>query len=139
MPVLSRWLLRAALLNLVAALVIGLVRVWPGTAGMTRAALAPVATHLLMVGWVTQMIIGVAYWLFPRPHRAVNPATPRAGWFMFAALNAGLLLRAAAEPAVTLGTAAGTPRVLLVTSAVLQLAAVTTAALLLWPRLEPRA
>jgi hypothetical protein len=35
----------------------------------------PVYLHLFMIGWVTQMIFGVAYWMFPR----VSKENPR-GW-----------------------------------------------------------
>ncbi len=136
MPALSRWFLRAALLHLVAALVLNLSRVLPGLPDATRAALAPVGVHFLMVGWVTQMIVGVGYWMFPRPGRSFGP--PWLGWTAFAGLNAGVLLRAVAEPAVSLG-AAGPLRALLVVAAGLQLVGAFAAVALLWPRLEERA
>jgi hypothetical protein len=138
MPLLSRWFLRAALLYLVAGLLIMVVRVIPGLAGSARAvAIAPVGVHFLVVGWVTQMIVGVAWWMFPRPGRARTHGSGPLGWFAFAALNSGLLLRAVAEPAVSMG-AAGWPRAALVCSAALQLMGAVTAAALLWPRLAER-
>jgi hypothetical protein len=138
MPPLTRWLLRAALLHLVAALALGLARAWPGLAGTARAAaLAPVAVHLLMVGWVTQMIVGVAYWMFPRPSPGRSHGPAWLGWVAFAGLNGGVLLRAVAEPAVALG-GAGAGRSLLVVASALQLAGVLAAVALLWPRLEVR-
>lgn len=102
MPTLTRWCLRAAMLNLVAALALGVVLALPGSDWPARApALRPVFYHLLMVGWATQMIYGVGWWMFPRRTPA-EPQTPPLAWVAFVSLNAGLLLRAYAEPAVQL-------------------------------------
>lgn len=82
MPVLTRWFLKAALLYLVAALITGVVLALPASsASPAIAALTPVYFHLLMVGWVTQMIFGVAYWMFPRRKTPalVGPEWP-GGW-----------------------------------------------------------
>ena len=57
--------------------------------------------HLLMVGWITQLAIGVAYWIFPRFPKEQDPR-PRGSdslaWFVLISLNAGLLLRFVIEP-----------------------------------------
>ena len=57
--------------------------------------------HLLVVGWITQLAVGVAYWIFPRFLKEDNPL-PRGSdalaWLVFASLNAGLMLRFAVEP-----------------------------------------
>ena len=61
-------------------------------------ALSPVYFHLFMVGWVTQLIFGVAYWMFPK----FTKAMPRGrDWLALGAywlINVGLILRAVAEP-----------------------------------------
>lgn len=97
MSALSRALVRAALAWLVLGLVLRAATVWPG--GPLAAALEPAALHALVLGWLSQLAFGVAWWMFPRPRGA--PATPdaAAGWTGFVAINAGLLLRLAAEPA----------------------------------------
>lgn len=138
MPVLTRWFLKAALLYLVAALITGVVLALPASsASPAIAALTPVYFHLLMVGWVTQMIFGVAYWMFPRRKTPalVGPEWP--GWLAFGALNAGLVLRAVAEPVVA-GPHVPVMGALLAVSAVLQLAAVAVVAVGLWPRVKER-
>jgi hypothetical protein len=139
MPPLTRWFIKTALLYFVAALALGAAMqvralvaalpplgvVWPGY------------VHLLTVGWVTQLIIGVAYWLFPRPDRSRPPPSEALGWAAYTSLNAGLLLRLAAEPAAALDPA--TPlRWLLPLSGLLQLGAACGFALLLWPRIKAR-
>lgn len=62
--------------------------------------------HLLMVGAVLELIIGVAWWLFPRPVADQPPASPalaRLAWWL---LTIGTALRAAGE--IAAGGVAGT-------------------------------
>ncbi|MDW8144739.1 MAG: hypothetical protein RMJ48_00320 [Roseiflexaceae bacterium] len=61
--------------------------------------LLPVYYHLLMVGWATQLIGGVALWMFPVRSRDRPRGDERLGWIAYGALNSGLFLRAVAEPA----------------------------------------
>jgi heme/copper-type cytochrome/quinol oxidase subunit 1 len=61
-------------------------------------ALSPVYLHLIVVGWLTQLVFGVAYWMFPRPPKAPPDTGSRAMQIAFVLLNVGLLLRAVAEP-----------------------------------------
>jgi hypothetical protein len=68
---------------------------------------------MLVVGWLTQLIVGVAWWLFPPLKIGLVPGRPRPVrrgqaqrgseplfWATFAFLNAGVLLEAAGEPLV---------------------------------------
>ncbi len=57
--------------------------------------------HMLLVGGVLQMIMGVALWMFPRPTRATQWPTGRQGWSLYALLNGGTLLRSAIGPHIT--------------------------------------
>ena len=102
MPPLAGWYVKTSLAYLGAALLVGVLMVgWPLLhAGAPAGALWPTYLHLLVVGWLTQLIFGVAFWLFPRhsrerPYGYVAPA-----WAAYVLLNAGLLLRAVAEPAL---------------------------------------
>ena len=67
------------------------------------AALKPVSIHLITVGWLTQLIFAVIYWMFP----IINRETPRGetwiGWFGCASLNLGLIFRAVFEIGMTQG------------------------------------
>lgn len=138
MPELSRWFLRAALLYLTAGLLLGFLRDWPPLAsGPFAAAVGPVALHFITVGWITQTIFGVAWWMFPRPRGTRVVEGSPLGWLAFAALNAGILARAVAEPAVTLGTGGWRAAVLTVAAALHMLGA-TAMVIVLWPRLEER-
>lgn len=102
-------------------------------------ALRPSALHAVTVGWLTQLVMGVAVWLFPRPRSgsgAGPPDTrPAAAWTAWGLLNAGLAARVATEPFAALGMP-GPWRTPLVASGILQWIAVMLFAGLLWPRVR---
>ncbi|MBE2272255.1 MAG: hypothetical protein IAE80_28730 [Anaerolinea sp.] len=121
MPLLARAYIKAGLLHFAAALVLGvLVAAQPQF--QLSPALRPVYLHLLIVGWITQLIIGVAYWMFPKRSKDQPRGSIRLGWIVFALLNLGLILRAVGEPlhALQPGSFSGA---LLAVSAVLQVTA----------------
>jgi heme/copper-type cytochrome/quinol oxidase subunit 1 len=99
--------------------------------------LLPVYYHLLMVGWATQLIGGVALWMFPVHSRERPRGDERLGWIAYGALNGGLLIRAIAEPIHTLEprdwSAWG-----LVGAALLQVCAVWILVVTLWSRVKGR-
>ena len=99
------------------------------------AVLWPTYLHLLVVGWLTQLIFGVAFWLFPK-HSAAHPrGSELLGWASFWLLNLGLILRAAAEPGQALGRDTGP---LLFVAAAAQLAAGWAFVFNTWPRVRER-
>ena len=65
--------------------------------------LNPIFFHLLVVGWVTQMIFGVIYWMFPIITRKNPRGSLWMGWATYICLNTGLLLRVVGEPLVGIG------------------------------------
>ena len=100
-------------------------------------ALQPTALHLIVVGWLTQVIFGVALWMFP-PWSKHAPRGPGAvNWACYSLLNAGILLRLVAEPWNTLS-----PHLelgsLLVVSAVLQVIAVWLFVAAVWTRVRSK-
>jgi hypothetical protein len=139
-PLLSRWFLRAALVWLLAALLIGVLVAVPSVAvSPVAAGLRPLQTHAHGVGWATQMIFGVGHWMFPRPGAGRSFGSPLLGWSAWGGLNAGLLLRALAEPLQAAGSATALVGPLGVASSALQLAAVLLFAAHLWRRATPLA
>ena len=135
MPRVSRWLIRAAMLYLVAGLVVGVVIQGPFTARTPFLyRLWPTYIHLLIVGWLSQLVFGVAYWMFPRYSAEQPRGSERLGWATFALLNLGLLVRAIVEPWHTLGGRG----MLLIGSAVSQLLAGSIFVVNTWPRVRER-
>jgi hypothetical protein len=97
----------------------------------------PVFFHLFMVGWVAQLIFGIVFWMFPKFTKEQPRGSERLGWFTFASLNLGLLLRVVAEP----GQAIQPAQVwswMLVASAVLQWLAGLAFVLNTWARVKER-
>ena len=135
----ARYFIRTALLNLLAAFIVGgLVLANQGLALDSRIGLLlPVFYHLLMVGWSTQLICGVALWMFPPYSREQPRGDERLGWFTYAALNSGLLLRAIFEPVHTLSPAPWSGWALAL-SALLQVLAIWAFVATIWPRVKGR-
>lgn len=136
----ARFFIRTALAYLLASFLVGgLVLINQGLALDSRiGALLPVFYHLLMVGWVTQLICGVALWMFPPLSRERPRGDERLGWLTYAALNAGLLLRVIFEPLHTWLPRPwnGWPLAL---SALLQVLAIGAFVVAIWPRVKGRA
>lgn len=135
MPALSRWCIRAALAYLVAGMAVG---AWM-LIGRARDGSAPAPpwptlhAHILLVGFLLLVVMGVAFWMFPRV-KGRRPGDA-AGWTAFALVNAGLLLRVASEPAVTEGERGAWPLALGV-AAVLPVLGVVAFAVAVWPRIR---
>ncbi len=96
MPTLTRWFLKAAILYLLLALIAGIALAFPSTSPISG--FFPAYFHMLTFGWLTQLIFGVAFWMFPK----YSPSNPRGlewlGWATFILLNTGLILRIIFEP-----------------------------------------
>jgi hypothetical protein len=138
MPLLTRWFVRSALAWLLLALAGGILlasgaapRI-PGTAVILP---YPTYLHLVTVGWLSNLIFGVALWLFPRYTAEQPRGSDALGWLSYSGLNAGLLLRLIGEP-MTLGGAGG--RTLLLLSAGLQLLGGWAFVLNIWPRVKAK-
>lgn len=138
MPAVTRWFIKSSLLYLAVALAIAL---WLAGQSTGFAApfpgLSPVFFHFFLVGWVTQMIMGVGYWFFPK----YSPEQPRRseglGWTVFWLLNVGLLLRGLAEPLLSANTDSNWGTALII-SAVLQWLAGVLFVMNTWGRIKER-
>ena len=135
MPTVTRVAIRLALLQLVLAMALwtGLPLVAPHTDIPVMVA-ARAAWHLLAVGWLTQLIFGVAFWLFPTHKTEPKRGRPEVAWAGIVLLNAGLFLRLVGEPAGALS--AGWAQPALVLYALCQVFAVILWVALLWPRVR---
>lgn len=140
MPPIARAYVRAAFLYFIAAFVLGalvLADRWLGSIRWIKAASVS-QVHLLVVGWITQLAIGVAYWMFPR-FRKDQDQRPRGSdalaWAVLGTLNGGLLLRLLAEPLYYMGIRPW-PAALLALAGVLQALAGLGFGWLIWGRIR---
>lgn len=139
MPALTRWYIKSALFYLMAALILAAVLALPGSINLPAyvEAMSPAYFHLFLVGWVTQMIFGVIYWMFPIITRQNPRGNEKLAWSSYFMLNTGLLLRVVSEPLVTIQPQAGFGWLLAV-SALLQWLAVVLFVVLAWPRIKEK-
>jgi len=134
MPALSRWCVRCALVYLVVGMGLGSWMLIEQARGVPVGAALPVLhVHILLVGFLLLLVIGVAHWMFPRTQGARPGRT--GGWIAFGLVNLGLLMRVIAEPQVDAG--GGTAwRWVLGTSAVLPTVGIAVFAVTLAPRIR---
>lgn len=139
MPNLIRWYIKSAFVYFFAALLVGVLLAAQNVVNLPPplAVLGPVYFHLFMLGWVTQLIFGVAHWMFPKYSKAQPRGKESVMWAAYIFLNVGLLLRAIGEPAHTLRPAAGWGWVVAL-SAVLQWLAGVGFIYNTWPRIKEK-
>lgn len=118
MPTLSRWFIKLGMLYLVVGLIMSaLVLIQPVLNWAPELqALRPVYLHFIFIGWVTQLIMGVGYWMFPKLTKETPRGSERLGWAVLILLNLGLVMRAIGEPAVMIAPQAGLGWTLIIAS-----------------------
>jgi hypothetical protein len=138
-PTLTRWYAKASLVYFVVALAISFLLALPASVNFPPwiSALSPVYFHLFMVGWISQLIFGVMYWMFPKASQKQPRGRQDLMWAVFFSLNAGLALRAISEPIMTVSPSVTWGR-LLVASASLQSLAGIGLVVGIWPRVKER-
>jgi len=141
MPPIARTYVKAAFVYFVVAFVLGALMMlerWLNFSQWLRVVYLS-QLHLLVVGWITQLAIGVAYWIFPR-FRKQQTSEPRGSdtlaWGVLIALNLGLLLRFFFEPFYLTGPQPWLAA-LLALSGGLQALAALGFAWLVWGRIRP--
>lgn len=98
MPKLTRWYIKSSLFYFITAVFIGIgIKANLGYLSFFSS-LTPVYYHLFMLGWVTQLIFGVSFWMFPRHTREKPRGNEPLAWAVFFLLNTGILMRAISEP-----------------------------------------
>lgn len=95
MPRASRWFIRTSLVYLAVGFTLGALLLFNKGVplGAAVARLLPAHIEFLLAGWVIQLVMGVATWIFPR--FGVSPSafgSEAATWVAFTLLNAGVWL-----------------------------------------------
>lgn len=138
MPIESRVFVKTSLVALLLAFASGAALAIAQSTGIAvRPIWAVEHAHLAFVGWLVNVVIGIALWMLPLA-RDRYPETagryPKQGpFFVYGLLNGGLVLRIAFEPMLSAGLI---PRVALCVSAVAQFSAVLVFALIAWHRVR---
>ena len=138
MPTLTRWFIKTSFVYLALALAVGLLlALQPIFRLTTLGGLFPVYIHLLVFGWLTQLVFGVVYWMFPKYSTEKPRGNESLGWWTYVLLNVGLLLRAIAEPVNSVQPNPVTGWILVI-SAIIQFGAGLTFVVNSWPRVRER-
>ena len=130
MPLITRLFIKSGMIFFLIALFFGVIA---QTELFTISSIVPLFWHTLMVGWISQIIIGVSMWMFPGRTKEESFVHQKWGWLTFLFLNAGLALRIISEPFVV--PHEGRPiEVILIVSALFQFLAALTFVTEIWPR-----
>jgi hypothetical protein len=109
MPLTTRVYVKVSIVYLALGAVLGALLLINGWLPLGSAIyyLKPAHVQFLVVGWLTQLILGVAWWLFPPlafrlrgqdyPRGQAQRGSESLFWVTFALLNAGVLLYALGE------------------------------------------
>ena len=141
MPIEARWFVKAALLYLALTFIVGSILLTLEALGHSVPYVFAVEhAHLGTVGWLVNIVIGIALWLLPL-NRVRFPSTqgrypPGAVVTCFLLLNGGLLARLIAEPWYQLGGRPLAASVLLVTASVAQPVAIVVFVAIAWQRVR---
>jgi hypothetical protein len=97
-PKLSVWFVRTALCYLAIGFSVGAVllanRGMPLGAPVAR--LLPLHIEFLLIGWMVQLALGVAFWILPRFRSGPERGRERLAWLSYGLLNLGVMAAAVA-------------------------------------------
>ena len=132
MPRLSVWMIRASLVYLLVGFTFGGLILFHKGLSLSPVLwrLLPAHIEFLMIGWIIQLVAGVAFWILPRFSRAPRRGNVRLAWIAFGLFNFGLWMSSFGP---LLSTAAWLPFL----AKVLQAGAATALVLHAWPRIKP--
>jgi len=139
LPVLTRLWIKTALIYFLLALLLGIVLAGQnaGLIHLPVQGLFPSYIHFLVVGWISQLIIGVVFWMFPKYTQEKPRRSDTLGWVTYVTLNLGLVLRLAGEPLHATAQSV-TGGWLMVGSAVLMFTAGTAFVVNTWGRVKEK-
>ena len=131
MPRVSVWILRVALIYLGIGFTFGAYMLANKGLNFDPGAWRLLFPHmeLLLVGWTTQLIVGVAFWIMPRFSGSAKYGRVRLVWVSYGLLNAGIL-------AVVIGGWTGSNDLILA-GRVAELLAALLFAIYIVPRVKP--
>ena len=135
MPAITRYFIKSGMIYFFMGIICAFIAELPFV--RTGALLLPVYWHMLVIGWISQIIMGVSIWMFPRTKKQRQNIESFPAVASFWTLNAGLILRFMAEPFLPFFQGVMMTTVILI-STLLQFAAVILYLIEIWPRVQPR-
>jgi len=93
-------------------------------------------THVILVGFVLLMIMGVAQWMFPRPSKEDSHYSPYLAEYIFYTITIGVFIRTSGEIASAF-TGSSFWRWMIVTGSILEVLAIIFFFYNMWTRIRP--
>src|SRR6056297_1355667 len=136
MPPITRWFIKAGILWFITGMILAFLAELPLLSAGSL--LLPVYWHMLVVGWITQIIMGVSIWMFPRKKRDRLKKQSVRTVVSFVFLNSGLVLRFLCEPFIPMFRGESMITLILIASSLLQVLGILFYIAEIWPRLQPK-
>lgn len=136
MPRISRLFIKSGMVYLMLGVILALIADIPNFD--TGIHLLPVYWHMIVIGWITQVIMGVSIWMFPGRTRRKTPVDSFYSKAAFWLLNSGLILRFITEPFLPRFQGNTLLVIIVILSVLLQIAAFAAYVAEIWPRLRPK-
>ncbi|MBM9546339.1 hypothetical protein JWG40_04885 [Leptospira sp. 201903074] len=134
MPKISRYFIKSGMLYLLFGILVYAYSEFPGSHWNIH--LMPVYWHMIALGWITQIIMGVSLWMYPKGKNPGAKNGSNLSWMAYVCLNSGLIFRILSEPFLYLNRDLSI--IPFVSSIFLQFAGILCFVLEIWPRLEPQ-
>lgn len=135
MPPITRWFIKAGIFWFITGMILAFLSELPI---LSSGMLLPVYWHMLVVGWITQVIIGVSIWMFPRKKRDRKKKQSNITVASFMLLNAGLVIRFLSEPFFPIAQGHSLITGFVIVSSLLQVLGILFYIAEIWPRLQPK-
>ena len=136
MPPVTRWFIKSGMIWFALGVTLAFVTELPGIRG--SALLLPIYWHMLVIGWITQVIMGVSVWMFPRKRRNRKKEQSTLVTSAFFLLNGGLIVRFLSEPFLPFVSDSALVPAVVIVSGILQVAAIILFIAEIWPRVQPK-
>jgi len=134
MPRITRVFIKTGMIYFLASLAVGVII---EINSISLPVLYPLFWHMLMLGWITQIIFGVSLWMFPGRTREEGFRAQMKGWITYILLNLGVVLRIIAEPMLSYSNQP-VWQILIIASTLLQIGAAIAYVIEMWPRIQSK-
>ncbi|MCW7505344.1 hypothetical protein [Leptospira paudalimensis] len=133
MPKISRYFIKSGMLYLFFGVLVYSLNEFPGL--NFKVPLLPVYWHMIAIGWITQIIMGVSLWMFPKGKISISKNGSILSWISYVSLNLGLVFRFSSEPFLHVDREM--VKIPFLLSIFLQVLGILCFILEIWPRLTP--
>lgn len=134
MPKITRYFIKSGMVYLLFGILVYAVSEFPGRRWEIH--LMPVYWHMIALGWITQIIMGVSLWMYPKGKNPSSKNGSNLAWAAYFCLNLGLCFRIFSEPFIY-----GNKELVVLpflSSICLQFLGILCFVFEIWPRLEPQ-